>query len=352
MRAPDITPDEAMRLQALRNLRLVDTPLDERFERLTRLAKRVLDVDIVAVSLVEADRQFFKSIQGFNACETSREISFCGHAINEQDLFLIEDARKDERFADNPLVTGPPKIVFYAGVPLHSPDGFKVGTLCALHTSPKKFTETDKDQLRDIAALVELELQVAASSAVQAALVEHVSAEERRARIDPLTRLWNRHGLTEIVSDTLRHVAANRRCCALLMIDLNGFKAINDTHGHQAGDEALRITAKRLLATIRDTDIVGRLSGDEFVAVLTPCADEDAARTLAQRMANSLSSEPARIAGAAIPLRASIGAVLIPQGWAGTIDQALEHADRAMYECKRSDRNAVVIVDATEARAA
>jgi len=347
-RAPDIAPDEVMRLRALRSLKLVDTPLEERFERLTRLAKRVLGIDVVAVSLVESDRQYFKSIQGVNICQTSREISFCGHAILKDDLFIVEDARTDERFKDNPLVTGPPHVVFYAGVPLYSPDGFKVGMLCATHSKTFNLSQTDKDQLRDIAALVELEMQIAASNAVQASLVEEVSSEQRRGMIDSLTRLWNRSAIYDIAAETLRRAAKHDAASAILMLDLDKFKAINDTHGHNAGDEALRVTAKRMLACLRDTDVVGRVGGDEFLVALSPCEDEHAVGYLAERLVEAVSCEPVHCENAIVPIRASVGAVTIPPAWNGTVEDAVDRADKAMYRCKRDPDAKVVVVPVSD----
>ncbi len=340
---PDLAPDEPMRLQALRALNLVDTPLDERFERLTRLAKRLLDVDIVAVSLVEADRQYFKSIQGSNRCQTSRGVSFCGHAILEDEIFIVEDARADERFKDNPLVTGPPHVVFYAGVQLRSPDGFKVGMLCVNHSDTYNFTETDKNQLRDIAALVELEMQAATANAVQAALVEEVSAEQRRALIDQLTRVWNRKGILDLAEETLRQARLAGDDCGLMMLDLDKFKHINDTYGHNAGDEVLRTAAKRMLSSLRETDMVGRLGGDEFLCVLSPCDSESVAKALAERLGKAIAAEPVRTPDAHIPVSASIGVTLLPAGWGGGIEDAMEEADKAMYASKSDGRNCVSV---------
>jgi len=338
---PELAPDEPMRLQALRALNLVDTPLDERFERLTRLAQRLLDVDIVAVSLVEADRQYFKSIQGSNTCQTSRGVSFCGHAILEDEIFIVEDARLDDRFKDNPLVKGPPHVVFYAGVQLRSPDGFKVGMLCVNHSDTYDFTETDRNQLRDIGALVELEMQAATANAVQAALVEEVSAEQRRSLIDPLTRVWNRKGILDLAEEAKRRAAETGDNCSLMVLDLNKFKHINDTYGHNAGDEVLRTVAKRMLSALRETDMVGRLGGDEFLCVLSSCESEAVAHALGERLSRKLASEPVRTPEAHLPVSASIGVTFLPAGWEGSLEDALDDADKAMYVCKKAGRKCV-----------
>ncbi len=158
MLRPSIPIDEENRLAALHALNILDTPPEERFDRLTRLARRLLGVPIAVVSLVDSNRQWFKSCQGLDARETPRSISFCGHAILDDNIFIIPDARMDSRFADNPLVSGAPHIRFYAGQPLKSKNGCRVGTLCVFDSVPHDFTQAEIDSLRDLAMLVEEEL--------------------------------------------------------------------------------------------------------------------------------------------------------------------------------------------------
>nr|WP_269214054.1 GAF domain-containing protein [Brucella pseudogrignonensis] len=133
----------------------MDTPQEEDFDRLAGLASRLFDVPIVLISLLAHDRQFFKSHVGFEVCETSREVSFCAHAIMQDDVMVIPDATKDRRFAANPLVLGPPFIRFYAGKPLVTPSGEKIGTVCLIDSKPHStFTAADQKNLTDVAALV------------------------------------------------------------------------------------------------------------------------------------------------------------------------------------------------------
>ena len=160
MQAPQIPLNEAQRLQALHELEILDTAAEERFDRLTRLAKHYFAVPTVLVSLVDANRQWFKSVQGLDACETSREISFCGHAILQNDIFFIPDATQDSRFADNPLVIGAPYIVSYAGMPLRLDNGYCVGTLCLIDYQQRQFSEEQFQSLRDLGKLVQQELQL------------------------------------------------------------------------------------------------------------------------------------------------------------------------------------------------
>lgn len=129
--------DETDRLHALRDLLLLDTPPEERFDRLARFAAEQLDTPIALLTLVDGQRQWFKSRVGIDVTETPRDISFCGHAIMKNDLFVVEDASRDPRFADNPLVAGEPHIRFYAGAPLSAPGGHRIGTLCVIDTVPR-----------------------------------------------------------------------------------------------------------------------------------------------------------------------------------------------------------------------
>jgi PAS domain S-box-containing protein len=150
--------NEAERLASLRALKLLDTPAEERFDRITRLAKSIFDTDIALVSLVDENRQWFKSNQGLNAAETPRDISFCGHAIAQDELFIVNDATSDGRFADNPFVLQYPQIRFYAGAPLTSPDKQRVGTLCIIDSKPRELNALQRTVLRDLADLVEGEM--------------------------------------------------------------------------------------------------------------------------------------------------------------------------------------------------
>ena len=132
-----IPADEDERLSALRELLLLDTPPEERFDRLARFVAEQLDVPIALLTLVDGQRQWFKARVGIDATETPRDISFCGHAIMKNDVFIVEDASRDPRFSDNPLVTGEPHIRFYAGAPLSAPGGHRIGTLCVIDTVPR-----------------------------------------------------------------------------------------------------------------------------------------------------------------------------------------------------------------------
>ncbi len=153
-------PDEVQRLNVLHALNLLDTPAEAVFDRITRLAAQVLNVPIALVSLVDADRQWFKSCVGLDAVETPREVAFCAHAIMQAAPLIVADATQDVRFSANPLVTGDPNIRFYAGVPLRSAGGLAIGTLCAIDSKPRQFSADETNILIDLAALVSKEVQL------------------------------------------------------------------------------------------------------------------------------------------------------------------------------------------------
>jgi len=156
-----IPGNEEERLEVLRSLQVLDTPPEERFDNIVKLAARVFDVPIAYISLVDFDRQFFKAKTGMNDTGSPRSISFCGHAILQADLFVIDDLTKDERFAGNPMVVGEPYARFYAGMPLTFREGINVGTLCLLDREPRSLDKRQRQIMRDLSKLVLRELQLA-----------------------------------------------------------------------------------------------------------------------------------------------------------------------------------------------
>ena len=157
MQQPPVPANEKERLQALFDTALLDTVAETRFDRLTQLVQQCLNTEIVLISLIDSNRQWFKSRQGLDACETGRDISFCGHAILDADIFEVADASKDPRFADNPLVTSAPFIRFYAGAPLQFNDQ-RIGTLCIIESKPRQLTDTERLILCNFANVIEQEI--------------------------------------------------------------------------------------------------------------------------------------------------------------------------------------------------
>lgn len=312
---PDLPANEAARLHQLRSLGILDTPAEERFDRLTRLTKRLFDVPIALVSLVDEHRQWFKSSIGLSVSETSRETSFCGHAILSSDCLIVSDAKNDMRFADNPLVVGEPFIRFYAGRPLKYLDGSKMGTLCVIDTRPRTFGEKDIEAFKDLAELAERELIAV-----------------RLATMDDLTGISNRRGFSVLAQNSLNLCARHNIPASLVFFDINEFKKINDRFGHSEGDKALSAFSELLVQTFRDSDVIARLGGDEFVVLLTNTTVE-LAEELIDRFQLSLDSYNLK-ENRGYDISFCSGIVETDKNKQQSIDILLSQADSIMYKKK------------------
>jgi len=178
MEMPPVPSQETQRLEALRQYHILDTPAEQSYDDITALAAFICDVPIALISLVEDHRQWFKSKVGVTVDETSRDVSFCAHAIASKDTMIIHDALTDERFADNPLVTCAPDIRFYAGVPLVTPTGQAIGTLCVIDHRPRELTTQQLKTLEALARQVVLQLELKRTSAQLADSLDHIKLME------------------------------------------------------------------------------------------------------------------------------------------------------------------------------
>ncbi len=319
MQKPAKPADEESRIVTLRSLNLLDTDRDERFDRLTRLALHVFDVPIALVSLVDANRQWFKSCQGANLMQTDRDVSFCGHAILGDDAFVIQDTHQDPRFADNPLVIGEPYIRFYAGYPIRYLDGTKLGTLCLLDSKPRHFSYRERLILEDLAKIVEHEIQ-----AVQLATV------------DELTEIPNRRGFFASANQALSLCRRQNLPVSLVFLDLNNFKPINDRFGHAEGDRALKSFANMLTQVCRQTDIAARIGGDEF-ALLLANADRTDVEKILKRFA-SMVDRANQEQTLDYKIAYSHGVVHFDPEKHQDLDDLLAEGDQLMYLRKRRGR--------------
>lgn len=313
---PKTPENEAERLHALRALQILDTSDEERFDRVTRMAKRMFGVSISLVSLVDEDRQWFKSKQGLDAPETPRDISFCGHAINQEGLFIIPDTLEDERFFDNPLVTEAPNIRFYAGYPLKIRQGVNIGTLCLIDPKPREMEAEDRQLLEDLGAMIEQEIK-----------------SIQMATLDELTLISNRRGFLTLVDHCLKICRRNKTSMSFILFDLNKFKLINDEYGHHEGDFVLKTFAKTMLDSFRDSDVIGRLGGDEFVAMLTDSNAEKIELVLA-RFASAIEQKNQNL-DKSYKIEYSAGLVHFAHDSALSIEEMIQQADEAMYEQKK-----------------
>lgn len=316
--------NEAERLAALRAYAVLDTPADPTFDTIANLAQASLHMPIALISLVDDGRQWFKAALGLGTRQTPRDYSFCAHAILQAGTFVVTDATQDARFVGNPLVTGDPGIRFYAGANLLSPQGHALGTLCVIDRQPRGLSEDEDHILRSVARAAGMALDL------------HKAALDMRrlASTDGLTGLLNRGALITALETQIARARSNAAALALIFVDLDNFKAVNDTLGHHTGDAVLRRAASCLRAAVRQDDLVARIGGDEF-AVLLPRATPAQLDAVARRLCEGLS---ACMAANGWPVSASAGAVHFtrPPNDAG---QALALADRCMYAAKTGGKN-------------
>lgn len=461
MQHPTSTENEVSRLRALQELGLLEMPDDQRFERITRLAKVVFNTPIVFISFVDEEEQFIKAGIGTNLTRTPKSLSFCRYAIEHNKLMIVEDALLDERFKTNPFVTGEPYIRFYAGAVLRSYDQYAIGTLCIVDTKPRVLTEHEQTLLLDLAQGAQNELHLHYMSALQQenkrlswisgqisngvlytdvnkrvvwcnegfsrlsgyrldeikgkkpnevlqgpetssktiqklrrqidkgwpfeadilnynksgkaywvhlygvplrgdngeifgyiAIQRDVTAKMNRylelkkmAYVDELTGLANRRYLDEHLDQFLMPTSISTSL-ALFIIDLNGFKRINDTFGHPAGDEVLAEVASRLINVTKQEDITARLGGDEFAIVIRDITQYQVTQ-LCERLLK-LCLEPVLLeTGDEVSFGMSIGVARYPED--ATTAKALFHlADQAMFEAKKNETGASIHTELNE----
>ncbi|MCH4811101.1 diguanylate cyclase domain-containing protein [Vreelandella neptunia] len=471
MNYPKASNEEA-RLAALYELELLDTPDEPAFDRVTRLVTQLLNVPISTITLIDAERQWIKSRVGTETRETSRDVAFCAYTVTATEPLIVEDARQDPRFAQNPHVSASGGIRFYAGIPLCTSKGLALGSLCAIDTLPRAISDIELAALRDLAAIVtdeirlrerlvrerknaqesqralsELhrsmecqikrrtnELNLVIESAYDAYIsidsqgvildwnkaaeimfgwprkavlarsitqllfphglpIENdqapinytarrydgnempvevrvkqliIDGRERRslfihditerqqlerlrdqqAREDVLTKLPNRRALDEHLPTAMARTRRNHKPLAVLFLDLDGFKAINDTHGHAIGDELLRAMGKRLVQAIRETDYIARWAGDEFVLLLEG-SEPTAIEYLANKLVHVI-EEPLAVGEVLLNVSVSIGVAIYLPTNAETLNELLKRADVAMYDAKRSGKAQVRIAPPAE----
>ncbi|CAM3406689.1 sensor domain-containing diguanylate cyclase [Paracoccus nototheniae] len=313
--------DEPGRQCALERLDVLDTAPEPEFDKITNLVRAVFDVPIAAVSLIDRDRQWFKSVQGLETTETPRRVAFCNHTIRSQDILRIEDASVHPWFSDNPLVTGPPGIRSYIGAPLVTADGYAIGSLCAIDRRPRVFSDEQARVLASFADLVMNQLEL-----------------RKMASVDLLTGLATRRAFAEAMDTAITESDRTGRPVSLICLDLDRFKAINDTFGHQTGDAVLVAVGDTVGAGCRDIGFAGRIGGEELAVLLVGTEPDDAAafaEGLRRRIeVQTLDDHPQLV------ITASFG--VAPRQPGMTAKAWMAAADAALYRAKHEGRNRVV----------
>ena len=320
--------DEEERVTALHAYGVLDQPRQADLDAAARLAAYVCGTPTAVVNLIDSTRQWQAAAHGTQPGEVAREDSMCQHTVLGTEVVYTPDARRDALYDDNPFVTGRfAKIRLYASAPLLTRDGHAIGTVCAFDSQPGTLDATQLALLSDVAdqvmALFEMRRMAAALG--------------RAATTDPLTGLANRRSLEASIRNAVARAERGLGMPSLVAVDLDGFKAVNDTYGHQAGDALLRAVADALTGTARSVDTVGRLGGDEFVVLLEHTGGPGADAAL-QRLRAGLQVALGDPSGGSLALGASLGITTYRPG--DSVATLLARADAEMYADKARRANA------------
>lgn len=346
-----IPENETQRLELLKSLNVLDNDPSDELNEIVALASEWFSTPIALVSLLDEKRQWFMANQGAEVSETPREVAFCNHTVVSDDCFIVEDALESPLLADNPLVTGYPNIRFYAGVPMPMADGIIAGSFCLIDTKPRKLSAVEIDRLRHLGKLASrlllnhsrlLKLKKLSEDLVEKNALVAAQSEELRiiSEIDPLTKLNNRRSLQNKL-DALGKKAVG---ADLILIDLDGFKDINDLFGHAAGDACLQVVAERLKRMRHPHQFVARMGGDEFAMVLENCSGACDVSDIAGHVIEDL-AEPILWQDKSFQLTASLGIATHAAGTSISSSQAVRQADLALYKSKQAGRNCATTYD-------
>lgn len=321
---------ETRRLRALADYDILDTPEEPAFDEIVELLSLICETPIAVINFIDRDRQWFKSVKGLDVRETPLDVSICAHALLKPGLFVVPDTTQDSRFANNPLVTHDPHLRFYAGALLQSRDGYPLGTLCVLDDHPRELSERQRFALQALANQVMAHME----------LIQAHRKQTKLATTDQLTGLLNRRAFEQRLDQEVALIKRGGAPAALMLIDLDGFKTINDTLGHHTGDKAIERFTELCRETFRQADVIARWGGDEFMVML-PKTNMAEAQRAAERLHQRLATTPMlKDSSPAFYSTASIGVCSLTS--ASNMDECLQRSDKLLYQAKAQGRNRTV----------
>ncbi len=272
-RSYPLPSNEAERLKDVVALGLLDSMPEPEFDRITRLARILFGTRSASLSLVDDDRVYFKSTSGLNVSELPRQGSFSAHTIVTDSQLVVLNTEQDDRFADNPLVKRSPKVRFYAGTPVTTPSGSRVGTLSIYDNEPRKqWSPVEAGLLGDLSELVSAELKYRLERKQYQSLLLELEKLKKKfgtdVQLDPLTGLADKRYLETAIKIAKDYADSEDRFLAFLYVEVHNISEINEEHGDAAGDSLLKEMADRLKAIIRGNDLALRIGGDQFLTLL------------------------------------------------------------------------------------
>lgn len=315
------------RLKTLRDYCVLDTEPEPRFDELTLLASRICNTPIAIISLVDEERLYFKSTVGLKVKEVPSNHSFCIEVIKQGESIIVKDAKEDDRFRANPLVHDSPYFRFYAAAPLIAPNKHVIGTLCVIDYIPRDLNLEQQESLKILSRQVITQLEL-----------------DAQAIRDPLTGLFNRRYADEILRSELKRMDRKKASLGLLIMDIDHFKKINDTHGHDTGDSVLRTFGKHIIDNVRYEDIACRIGGEEFMIIM-PETTFETAKQRSEEIREEFHKMKFLYDNKILnDLSISIGVASYPAHGKSAVD-IFRSADRVLYQAKSEGRNRVVAAE-------
>lgn len=347
LQADSVQPEnEKTRLQEVNSYNILDTIPEQEYDDIAMLSAQICHTPASTVAILDENRKWHKAKHGLDKDSVPRSFSICSHTILGDDLLIVEDTHQHNIFKNIGMVTNPPFVRFYAGVPLVNSEGYALGTLCVIDTKPNSINDYQKSALKALArqtvALLELRKSLATSEDLQQKILEKNAQLESLSQTDDLTNLYNRRVLERELSRELRRSQRYGGEFSLMMLDVDHFKALNDTEGHAVGDQALINIAKLIQREARNTDFCIRYGGDEFMILMS---NTNAAQALkiGSRVRLSVERHKADLSN----LTVSIGIAHI-DSFELDSEQVLCLADKSLYAAKEQGKNRVVIMNSSE----